>query len=83
MNLHDYKDMLGKPNEGFHTHVGGIAIMDVLATIITAIFITQKMVSGPTILSYLVTFIILFIAAEWLHYIFGVQTVVTKKLGLN
>jgi len=70
-----YKNALGIPGKGVHFHVFGIAIMDVIMTII-----------GAGILSYifkwnfLITLIILFLTGIVLHRLFCVKTTIDKLL---
>jgi len=70
-----YKNALGIPGKGVHFHVFGIAIMDVVMTII-----------GAGILSYifkwnfLITLIVLFLTGIILHRLFCVKTTVDKLL---
>ncbi len=70
-----YKNALGIPGKGIHFHVFGIAIMDVLMTII-----------GAGILSYifkwnfLITLIVLFLIGIILHRLFCVNTTIDKLL---
>ena len=70
-----YKNSLGIPGKGIHFHVFGIAIMDVLMTII-----------GAGILSYifkwnfLITLIVLFLSGIILHRLFCVRTTIDKLL---
>lgn len=77
-SLCPYSDIAGKPGKGFHVHFFGIAIFDLLGTILLSI-----------IFSYLFSFpawiilIILLIIAEILHYIFCVPTTIIKLLRLN
>ena len=72
-----YKNALGIPGKGIHFHVFGIAIMDVLMTII-----------GAGILSYifkwnfLITLIVLFLIGIILHRLFCVNTTIDKLLFL-
>lgn len=75
--LCQYAGIAGKPGKGFHVHIFGIAIFDLLGTILLS-----------KILSYLfrtktwIIFVILLIVAEILHYIFCVPTTIMKLLGL-
>ena len=72
-----YKNALGIPGKGVHFHVFGIAIMDVLMTII-----------GAGILSYifkwnfLIILIVLFLIGIILHRLFCVNTTIDKLLFL-
>jgi hypothetical protein len=70
-----YKNALGIPGKGVHTHVFGVAIMDVIMTII-----------GAGLLSYffkwnfLLVVVILFALGIVLHRLFCVKTTVDKVL---
>jgi hypothetical protein len=75
MDLCKYKYMLGKPGVGFHQHVMGVAILDVLATAALS-----YMISSDT--SFLLVFVVLMIISVCVHYAFCVPTTLTKMLGL-
>ena len=66
---------LSEPNKGLHVHFCGIAIFDLLLTIIGA-GILHLVFS----ISFIVTFLLLFVLGEVLHFIFNVETVVTKQI---
>lgn len=68
------KDILGKPGKGIHFHIYGIAIMDVLATIILGYRVWKNM---PYALFYTIW---LFMIGEILHLIIGVNTTIIKWL---
>jgi hypothetical protein len=70
-----YKDALGIPGEKFHTHFMGVAIGDVIATIllceaIVFFFKTDRMI----------TFLSVFLTGIVLHRIFCVRTTLDKFL---
>jgi len=70
-----YKDSLGIPSKGFHTHMMGIAIGDVIATIILCeaivyFFDTPRMI----------TFLAVFFTGIVLHRFFCVRTTLDKFL---
>lgn len=73
-----YKDILGIPGKGIHTHVYGIAIIDVVMTII-----------GAGLLSYLfkwnfiICLLVLFLLGILLHRVFCVRTTIDKLLFTN
>jgi hypothetical protein len=75
MDLCKYKDSLGIPGKGVHTHFMGVAWRDVVSTII-----------GGAILSFifnwnmLYTIVGLFILGIILHRLFCVHTTVDKLL---
>ena len=70
MNLCQYKDILGEPNKGFHSiRLFDFAILDILGTFLLAYIL--YLVTG---LNYLVSTIIMFIIAIFLHWLFCVDT---------
>jgi hypothetical protein len=79
-----FKDSLGVPNKGIHFHVFGIAIMDVIFTIILAMLITTfyKPIKSNRLLSFLLILVMLFIIGIFLHWLFCVPTTVNKELNL-
>lgn len=77
--FHKYSDILGKPNTGFHSATFlGIAMNDFSLTMF-----------GAFLLSYFFNFNInliflgLFLTGETLHYIFGVNTRLLNKFGIQ
>lgn len=70
-------DLLGRPGVGFHTHVGGIAVGDLLGTIVIA-----AAVSGVSGQNFLGIFVVIIIIAVFLHWYFCVPTELNKLLGL-
>ena len=76
MDLCQYKDALGVPDTGIHSYrLFGVAIIDVLFTIIGAVLIAYFFR-----LSYVWTTIILFLAGTGFHKLFCVQTTVTNLI---
>ena len=71
----EYSSALGIPGQGFHTHYGGIALLDVLGTIVVAELLSYSF--GWNIYLVLVT---LFLAGIVLHRYFCVRTEVDKML---
>jgi hypothetical protein len=71
----EYSNALGIPGQGFHTHYGGFALLDVLATIVVAELLSYSF--GWNIYLVLVT---LFLAGIVLHRYFCVRTEVDKML---
>jgi membrane protease YdiL (CAAX protease family) len=63
-------NMFGEPGKGIHTHVFGIAIFDVLLTLIAAV-VLHKAYPGVSILLWFIGLIVLGILA---HRAFGVKT---------
>ena len=71
-----YKNALGIPGQGIHSfQIGGIAVADVVMTIIGAIII-----SWITKFNFVNTLIILFLLGIILHRAFCVRTTVDKLL---
>ena len=72
MNLCQYKHLLGVPKKGIHSYrFFGIAIMDVIQTILAA-FIISYFLRLP----FLWTLLYLFLLGEFLHYIFCVESTI-------
>ena len=71
----EYANALGIPGQGFHTHYGGIAVLDVLGTVVIAELLSYSF--GWNIYMVLVT---LFLAGIVLHRYFCVRTEVDKLL---
>ncbi len=77
MTLCMYSNILGKPNEGFHsTKIAGFALNDIIGTIFIAVIIS-KVFKKP----FVKTLIILFIVAELMHYSFCVDTAFMKLIS--
>jgi hypothetical protein len=74
-----WKNILGEPGKGVHKHYFGIAIMDVIFTIIGA-YILHSIYPKYSFPLYL---IVLFISGIILHRLFGVRTTVDKILFTN
>jgi len=70
-----YKDSLGVPGQGFHTHFMGIAVMDVLGTILLSEVIVY-LCNTPR----MVTFLAVFVTGIVLHRVFCVRTTLDKYL---
>lgn len=74
-----YKDIFGKPNEGLHAHrTYGFATIDIVLTIIAAIIISKYW--KYTFISALIS---LFIIAQVLHYLVGVETAFIKMMKIK
>ena len=76
MSICQYKDILGIPGKGFHSHYGfGFAILDLIATLIIAYYISKH---------YKYKFYHIFgglmLLAIFLHKIFCVKTVLNNLL---
>ncbi len=76
-----YKNILGKPNQGFHSiRLLDTAILDYVGAIGVAMLITWKSNKKiPLVVSTVLTFI----GAEFLHMLFGVETNTMKFLGIT
>lgn len=73
-----YKNIFGKPNEGFHKlHIGGVAVGDTLVTFLLA-YLLYYITSVPFTLSL----IILLILSMFVHWLFGVKTSVNNYLKI-
>ena len=73
-----YKDVLGKPNTGLHSHrVFNISVIDVLLTILGAKFIQYYMMKDT---DFWIILTVLFILGIIIHRIFCVKTTIDKLL---
>ena len=70
-------DSLGLPNEGLHTHVAGIAVFDVLATVGAGYALSRVMRWN-----FALTTVGMFGVGQLAHWYYCVPTAATKKLGL-
>ena len=78
--LCQYKNVLGKPGQGIHSiRFAGIAVVDLVLTIIGAWIISKK----TPYLSFINIFLLLIVAGIVLHKIFCVETAFNRFLGLN
>ena len=76
MDLCKYKNILGKPGKGIHSYrLFGVAIMDVIMTLIGAFIISYFFKY-----SFFYTSLFLFILGIVLHKLFCVRTTVDKLL---
>jgi len=76
MDLCKYKNSLGDPKKGIHSYrLFGVAIMDVLFTIIGAYLFSRFFGC-----SFLYTLIFLFVLGIILHRLFCVRTTIDKLL---
>jgi hypothetical protein len=74
--LCQYKDILGKPNQGIHRHrMFGIAIVDVILTILGA-----RVLSKIFNVKFIHVLIFLFLLGILLHWLFCVDTTVNMWL---
>jgi hypothetical protein len=76
MSLCKYKNMLGEPHKGIHSHrLFGLAIVDVIMTILAAALISYFRKQ-----SFATTLLCLFVLGIILHRIFCVRTTIDKLL---
>ena len=75
MDLCKYKNSLGIPNEGVHKHRYGVAVFDVVGTIVIGLILSFLFKWNP-----ILTITILFILGIILHRLFCVRTTVDKIL---
>jgi hypothetical protein len=76
MDLCKYKNALGEPGKGIHSYrLFGVAIADVLMTIIGAFLISYFFK-----FSFIKTLLILFLTGIALHRLFCVRTTIDKLL---
>ncbi len=64
---------LGVPGEGIHFHVAGVAIVDVVLTLVAACFLARWLSWSVTW-----TFVCLVAASVVVHRLVGVETTLTK-----
>jgi len=76
MNLCKYKNLLGEPNKGIHKYrLFGIAIVDVIMTIIGAFIISFLLKK-----KFAFVLLVLFCLGIFLHRVFCVRTTIDKLL---
>lgn len=75
MSLCKFKDAFGKPNEGVHKHVLGIAVFDLVGTIL-ACYLIHRVFH----FNFWYVLIIALIASILIHKLFCVQTTLTKAV---
>ena len=74
-----YANALGEPGKGVHAaRIFGISQNDILMTIAAAI-ITAYLFNT----SFLLSFIVWFVAGEVLHYLFGTNTAFLRMIGMT
>jgi len=70
MDLTKYKDVLGKPKQGFHkARWLGLARNDLIGTAVVALLFSHSSFS-----KFFATFLLLIIVGIYLHWIFGVDS---------
>jgi len=72
------KDLLGKPGEGIHFHFLGLAVVDVLLTVVVGSLIGWWI--SHEWIGCVVFAVLLALIGEFLHVVIGVDTVVVKWL---
>lgn len=76
-----YKDVLGRPRDGFHkARLFGFARNDLLGTLAIAAIIALIFYRRTFWYSFLITFVILMLVAIFLHRLFCTNTTLTKKI---
>jgi fatty acid desaturase len=71
-----YKDILGKPDQGIHKYrIFNIAIVDVILTILLALFVSYIFK-----LNFWITLLLVFLLGILMHRLFCVKTTVDKLL---
>ena len=76
VDLCKYKNIFGKPNEGFHSYrIFNIAIFDLLGTVIIA-FLLSYIFNIP----FIKLLLLLFIIGVILHHMFCVKTTIDQLL---
>jgi hypothetical protein len=76
INFCKYKNILGIPKEGIHSYrIADIAIVDVILTILLAIFLTKILNKD-----FFLTLIFTFLLGIFAHRLFCVETTVDKLL---
>lgn len=77
--LCQYKDLLGKPNQGAHAYrIFNIAIVDLLLTILASLILSKWLK-----INFLICLICLIILSIIIHTIFCVKTTINVLLGLS
>ena len=73
-----FANVLGSPGQGFHsTRIGGLALNDIIGTLALA-----GATSYMAQINFLRSTFYWFLAAEVLHWSFGVHTAFLDKLGI-
>ncbi len=71
-----YKDVLGKPGEGFHERrILGMAANDLIGTIIIMVIISVVFK-----INFLIVFLVVSLLTIFMHRIFCVNTTINKKI---
>ena len=84
MGFCKYSGILGEPGKGFHKHVFGIAIGDVIGTILLAVviyYIVKKIFPNVTRKIFWIILLILFILGIILHKLFCVNTTINRLIS--
>jgi hypothetical protein len=87
MSLCQYKYALGVPGKGVHRHVGGVAIMDVLGTLLVAAIATVVFENDDDEQTRMTRFyrnaLALFLLGIVLHWLFCVPTAFARVLSTS
>lgn len=75
-----YKQSLGVPNKGFHSHLFGVAILDYLATLLIAYCSVHLIGVQKTKMNFLSSFLLWFCLGEFLHYKYCVDTTMQQSI---
>lgn len=78
MRLCQYKNIFGEPGRGVHKlRIGPFAFVDLVGTLVIA-----GLIGYFFNVDVLLTFIILFVVAQFLHWLFCSKTAFLKMIGL-
>jgi hypothetical protein len=82
MGLCRYSGLLGQPNQGVHTHVLGVAVFDVLLTVVASLGLwwLLKTVVPSWRVSFWLVLLLLFLSSILVHRLFCVRTTVDRML---
>jgi|688.fasta_scaffold1010800_1 hypothetical protein len=75
MSLCKYRDVLGKPKQGFHKHFLGVAIGDLVGTILVCVLIWKIFH-----VNFWLVLLIALLLGIILHRIFCVNTTINKSI---
>ena len=78
VNLCKYKNIIGEPNKGIHTHVFGFALFDLLVIMLAAFLIMKFLKQYVPYMSHSLLFgfvlLVLLLLGDYLHKLFCVGT---------
>lgn len=79
MNLGQYRDIFGKPDEGVHKYrIFGLATVDIIGT-----FVAAAVISKYGKYSFIAVLLFLLVLATFLHWLFCVETAGLRLLELG